>query len=346
MERGRLISLHKRISRGEVRQVIDELIRSEPCEFPEEILSDLLDIFSSHEEFYLGFDVAIALVLKTYDERIYRAVKRRSSIFQTPDTLCKLLQAGIPDSKIEQKIVDYVLGTRLEPTGMVEMSLKVLREHGSIDVLDTLLAIEFEFFSEYKIAQILKESETFWAEGVVRDHKIQIGDLLRDTIRAVRERQSQARNDWGDAGVPTVTSVDPLAGFSRHRESAEKQLRQGDPEASLNYIRKALEALLKAVIKSEGIQPRDKAPIDQLLLSQLTGVLMDKKNARCPQKYIAQYIVNLQQKSTLGSHDQPVAQGETAPNEVMVAGLLEELDKCGKYLRHYMSDINAGEIRR
>jgi len=346
MERGRLISLRSRISRGEVRQVIDELIRSEPSEFPEEILSDLLNIFSSHEEFYLGFDVAMALVLKTHDERIYRAVKKRSSIFQNPDTLCRLLQVGIPDFRIEQKIADYVLRTRLEPTGMVEMSLKALREHGSIDVLDTLLAIEFEFFSEYKLAQILKESETSWAEGVVRDYKIQIGDLLRDTIRAVRERQSKARNDWGDAVVATVTSVDPLAGFSKHRESADKQLRQGDPDASLNYIRKALEALLKAVIKSEGIQPRDKAPIDQFLLSQLIGVLMDKKNERRPDKYIAEYIENLQKKSTFGSHDQPVAQGETVPNDVMVAGLLEELDKCGKYFRHYMSDKNAGEIRQ
>jgi len=341
MERGRLISLRNRLNRGDTESVLKELLSSEPFEIPEEILSGILNILSSERTTHLRFDIAVEFILKTRDERVYRSLKTNCSILQNHYTCYQLLEAGIPDAEIEQRVVSS-LESGLGPTGTVHSRLEALRDHGSVAVLDALLAIEYNYFSRFKLAQVLKGTTDSVLHGILNDYEVSTGNLLKDTINCIRNRGSEPSNEWGVIASLENPLIAPFTSFAKHKENAERHFSENDTGASLNYIRKALEALLKAVIKSEEIQPRDKKPIDQLLLPQLIGAIMDAGNSRRPDKYIFGYITNLQNKSTLGSHDQPVVLEETLTNE-MLRGLLVELGHCGRYFQHYIEDKNVGE---
>ena len=121
----------------------------------------------------------------------------RSTLFSTPDVLCDLLKAGISEKAIEEKLCEMlesdfshnVLGRR-------QYILSALRDFGTSSCLDTLEAIEYDFFSRKAVAdtvlnglpKVRPSLTPEFAQQVSLELDRTLGVLLADAISAIRNR--------------------------------------------------------------------------------------------------------------------------------------------------------------
>ena len=211
-------------------------------------------------------------------------------------------------------------------------------------------AIDYDFYPRYQTAKTvsdtlkskndLKPSENFeiYTQGTIRKVDIYLGNLLKETIDSVKKRNGSIDDSWSNAPNKFKT-IFPNA--MDHRNMASQMLNDTNyPKTvfgpALNCVRKALESLLKDVIKLESIEVKNKAPIDSLELPVLVGAVSDASNKKRTDHNINKFIRRLQDITTTGSHDQGKAPIDEIVTREMVEGAISEFDRVLKYFEGYV----------
>ena len=337
MERGRLLSIQRKISLGKLRDVVDEILSiDEPL--PEELIRSIRDSLAAGtilDGWSLG-----KLVMRTRDRGIFQAASVRTMVMGNFEVLCNLLRAGIPAKEIEERLCNELAHDfDRNHYGRRQFMLEALRDYGTINSLDVLEAIDYDFSARQKVAEtvvpglsgVQPAPTKEYAQKIEMETDIFLGKLLKETIGAIRQRNEVGDDLWG----LLARCRDPFARSVNYWKKAVRQLENNDLGASLNYLRKATEAMLKTVIQLKKIQPDKGEPIEKMQLPTLMAILMDKKYGRNPDKIMHKFLEQLRDNSTLGSHDQGEETEDLFGHE-MVKGQIETFDKVLIYFRGYV----------
>lgn len=337
MERGRLFSLKRRISQGKLRDVVGEILSLDE-RLPDELVVSIREALAAGQ--VLDSGSLGKLVISTRDRSLFQIPEVHTTILSSWDVLGKLLHAGIPDKSIERRLCEELASdfdqNRYDRR---QFMLEALRDCGTIDSLDTLEAIEYDFFGRHKLAESVLNGlpdvpptlSPEFVEHTIKKTDIFLGRLIKETIEAARQRNEVGDDLWG----LLAQRGDPFSRAGKYRDAADKHLKNDDLGASLNYVRKATEAMLKTVIELQKIRPDKGEPIEKMQLPTLMAIMMDKKYGRTPDKSFHKFLEQLRDTSTLGSHDQgEETENLFSPN--MVKGQIETFDKVLAYFRDYV----------
>lgn len=337
MERGRLLSLKRRISQGRLIRVVEEVLLEEEA-LPEDLVVSIREALASGfslDSWSLG-----KLVIRTRDREMFQIPGPQAIMLFNFEVLCDLLRAGIPDKTIEERLC-MALATEFDNNslGHRQYMLEALRDCGTTRSLDTLEAIAYDFFGRQKVAETVLNGTSElpptlseeYLQQLLAKTDVFLGRLLNDAIEAIRLRNDLGDDLWG----VLAQRGDPFSRSEKYRESADQHLENDDLGASLNYLRKATEAMLKTVIELVGMRPDKGEPIERMQLPTLMGVLMDKKYGRPPDRNIHKFLEQLRDNSTMGSHDQGDGT-EALFGTDMVKGQIETFDKVLTYFRDYV----------
>ena len=236
MERGLIFSLKRKISQGQLREVVKDVIAKGEM-LPEELVISIREALVAGQlldSWMLG-----KLIIFTRDSSLFLIPAIRSTMLFNYEVLCELLAAGIPDKSIEESLCE-MLASDFEKNhyGRRQMMLEALRDYGSISSLDTLEGIEYDFFSRHKLAEIVlndhkdipAEISLEYADHICRKTDLFLGDLLKETIAAVRNRNVISDDLWGSL----ARRGDPFLRAVNYRDSSSNQLDNNDLGASLN----------------------------------------------------------------------------------------------------------------
>ncbi len=335
MERGRLLSLQRRITTGKIHDVIGEILAIDE-ELPQELLALIKESICARAIF--DGETFGKLVIRTRDREIMDAPQVFPSFHV--GTLCELMRARIPDKRIEAALCQRLAyDFETNSYGFRQFVLETLRDCGTIGSLDYLDAIAYDFSARHKLAETISMASPEVSPALTRDYAqhltkttdIFLGNLLKETIAAIRKRNDVGDDLWGLLAL----RGDLFDRAVKYREKANHHLDNNDIGASLNYLRKATEAMLKTVIQLMQLRLEKGDPVDKMQLPTLMAVLMDKKQVQNPDKTIHKFLENLRDISTLGSHDQ----GEDSDDLVGVntaRGSIETFDKTLSYFRGYV----------
>lgn len=341
MERGLILSLKRKISQGQLREVVKDVLAKGEM-LPEELIVSIREALEAGQ--ILDSGLSGKLIICTRDCSLFLVLAMQSTMLSNYEVLCELLGAGIPDKSIEQKLCEMLASDfEKDHYGRRQLMLEAIRDYGSISSLDTLEGIEYDFFSRHKLAGIVlnghqgmpPEISQEFVDHISRKMDLFLGDLLKDTITAVRQRNDIGDDLWGSL----ARRGDPFSRAGKYRDSSSNQLDNNDLGASLNYLRKATEAMLKTVIELEKLRPDKNEPIVKMQLPALMAILMDKKYGRNPDKTCHKYLEQLRDNTTLGSHDQG-EETESLYTAVLVRGQIEIFDIVLKYFRDYVKIVD------
>jgi hypothetical protein len=308
MEQPRLASIRRKISQGDstqLQKVAEELLELGDAA-PPQLMSALRERISAGailDSWTLG-----KLVVRFRDAQLLRIPSVRASVRGNMESVVAMLRAGIPDSEIESWLCDR-LATDFDENwdGFRQYILEALRDFGSVRCLETLQAIEYDFTGRYQTSKLLGDSmPSADCEKTLRHMQGKLdtflGDLLREAIASVRSRDDQGHAPFldhvgGSRGRPSFAAADEYVAL------AENHL-EVDLGSALNNLRKATEALLKSSLKFRGVESHKGEATNTLLLPQLMGILMDRKNDWTPEPFIYKHLESLRDITTIGSHDQ------------------------------------------
>lgn len=308
MDRGRLASLMRKIQHStsnELAVVVDEVLTvGDPI--PDE-LTNALAVRVRDGAALANASVA-KLVGRTQSRSLYIAA--RIGLLGDLWSVLDLYQAGIQDSELERLLCGWLFeyGSRCPDPVRRRYIAEALRDQGSLECLPALEGLEYDFSATVGVARLVDETEK--VTGVV-DHADNLnsrvaplhreidqtfGRILKDAISAVKTRGKECSSN---ASCDVI--LDPFIGAREHCKAAIHHSSQGDNGASLNYTRKALESLLKAVIGALALPVRSPDPVDTLILPKLMSVVNEHLDLPVE---IRKSLETVRDDSTLGSHDQ------------------------------------------
>lgn len=337
MEKGRLLSLTRKISQGKLREIIDE-INAQDGSLPVELVTSIREATAAGQ--LLDNRSLTKLLIRTRDRSLFLIAKSQGILIGGTEELAELLRAGIPDREIEQNLCNRLASDiERESYGYQQYILEALRDYGSISCLDTLEAIEYDLspraFAANTSLKLYHEPlppiSDEYLQRVINKTTVLIYDLLKETIVAIRLRNEKPNDLWG----LRTRQGDPFSRAVKWRNMAESHVNNNDLGATLNYLRKATEALLKTVIELQGITPDKGEPVEKMLIPTLMAILMDKKYTRNPEKAVYKFLEQLRDNTTLGSHDQGEGSEQLLGPE-MAKGQIEIFDKVLTYFRRYV----------
>lgn len=276
MERGRVQSLKRRIGladHSKLKEIADELL-SEGSQTPKELVEALTQRLRKEE--YLDSSTMGKLIVLFRDRDLYQVPHTKSMFLDNVDVLVAFLRAGIPDRQIEERLCERLARDfDKNAYGFRQFILEALRDCGSIDCLDTLEAIDYDFHGHYRTTQTVVDAlggGISTADSMNYGADLTLGRLVKECISAVQARNFLGEYEWSDPpppGIALFSQVDEYIALARGHLD-------GDPGAALNNIRKAIESLLKTVIKLLMIKPRSSDPIEKMQLPGLIGTVMSE----------------------------------------------------------------------
>ncbi len=354
MERGRFLSLKRKIDQadGSLLEQIGEELLSEGEAAPLELIAALTLRLTRGAYIYSRTLAKLVILFRNQD--LYEVPHTKSMLLGSIDVLVDFLRASIPDREIEVRICERLMHDfEKNSYGFREYCLIGLRDYGSINCLDTLEAIDFDFHGRFQTARTVDEaleqnsrydkseiSFTDWSDAVIRNTDLVLGERIKEAIAAVRSRNLQPKYEWSDQVTPVSVHVPLETVFfeqaNGYLELARIQL-DTDLGSSLNNIRKATESLLKTVIKIQKIQPKSVDTIDQMLLPSLIGTVMSNSGVKLIPKHIHQYLTFIQSMSTMGSHDQGLP-SDSLFERGSVEGLLSTFNIVRKFFQTYLQN--------
>jgi len=347
MERGRKESLRRKLVNPSLALMNE--ISNQIIELGEDFPKDLLEIYIKNivNGCHPDKSVLLKVVVALQNKELYQASKL-IFINGVWDKI-ELLKANIPDPEIEQKLtnslVDYFTGDFVIRKEIVES----LRDYGTIECLDGLYALEFDYDPKFKTDLSIQkgldnsgigidlddfdsltedEKESLFKAGVnnmVRGVDITFGKLLKDSIKVISERNKMPHRDWCDSEAST--SVYLMSYNNALIKSKEKY--RDDFRGALNSIRQSLEALLKHVVYENDL--KTVVQIDTMQIENLVQTLRDAK-LEIPKPIFTQ-IELVQKQSTIGSHDQGSITHEDIFTPQMILGTIETLEKISENLK-------------
>jgi HEPN domain-containing protein len=236
--------------------------------------------------------------------------------------LITLLEAKIPDPAIEKRLCNDLYQVFRDSADFRRQEiLSALEEHGSTDCIDDLETIKYQVDPGFSTIKLSREAGATPQDigpqddpndilhAATHEADFAFGEHIRIAIQSIKNHGKPPLSDWSTAGP----IEDPFARAKWYTERAEQHIAGKDFGASLNYCRKALEALLKSFIKLRGLKVKTDEPIDKLELKTLLPVI--NSQVEMP-KDIRMHMEAVQKDSTYGSHDQGVV-----PEEVLTAAI-------------------------
>lgn len=341
MDRGRLLSLKRRIAAAqllELTELTEELVRlGSPV--PEDLVAAIAERIERGHYVVTGAVASLVAVSRT--RRLYAAT--REQLIKDTWALIALLRADIPDPDIEKRLCDQLYQVfRSSDDPRRSEILRALEEYGSTDCLDDLEAIRYEFEPRLRTARLARDigagTERIELQGgpdalfqaVTHRADITFGEMVGIAVQRIQERGKAPVSGWGPVPPPD----DPFALAKSYIERAEQHVTGKDYGASLNYCRKALEAALKSLIKTLGLNVKKDGPVDKLELPPLIAAINSQVDLP---KDIRMAIEAVQRDSTYGSHDQGVV-----PNEVLTAAIAQAtIDKYRQIEAHLADAMRA-----
>lgn len=340
VDRRRLLSLKRQISAAQsfaLTELTEELVAI-GTPVPEELVVALAERIERGACITTG---AIAsLVAASRNRRLYETA--REHVLRDTWAVITLLRGNIPDPAIEKRLRDelYQVFRSSDDPRRSEI-LRALAEHGSTDCLDDLETIEYDFTPRLQTAKLAADITASERIGP-QDHRqdllqaithgadIAFGEKLQIAIKSVRERGKPPANEWG---TPAPTD-DPFALARSYIQKAEQHVAGQDYGAALNYCRKALEAVLKSVIKGLALTVKKDESVDKLELPALIAVVIPQLNVP---KDIRMKIEAVQRDSTYGSHDQGVV-----PDEILTAGIAQATIDKYRQIEAHLAKVMSG----
>jgi len=221
--------------------------------------------------------------------------------------------------------------------------LRALEEHGSTDCLDDLEAIQYEFEPQLQTAERAQDIDTTEErigvepqrgldtvlQAVTHLADIAFGEKVRAALQRIRERGQPRVSDWAMPVAPKET----FALAKSYIERAEQHVAGQDYGASLNYCRKALEAALKSLIKTQQLNVKKDTPVDKLELPPLIAAINSQLDLP---KDIRMAIESVQRDSTYGSHDQGVV-----PTEILTAAIAQATIDKYRQIEGHLANVIA-----
>lgn len=347
MERGRIESLRRKLVNPNA--ILMNEISHQIIELGDAFPKDLLEVYIKNIDIgrYPDKSVLLKVVIALRNRELYH-VSKLIFINSVWDKI-ELLKADIPDPEIEQKLTDSLLNYFSENFVIRKEIVETLRDYGSIHCLDSLYAFEFDYDPKFKTDTSIQkgldssdvvinldnfdsltedEKVTLFKTGVnnlVRRVDITFGKLLKDSIKAISERNKNPNQDWKNSEVsPSVY----LANYNIALIKAKEKY-QVDYNGALNAIRQSLEALLKHVVYDKKL--KSASQIDVLQVENLVQILRDTK-LNIPKPIFAQIEI-VQKQSTIGSHDQGSITHESIFTPQMILGIIESLEKINEHLK-------------
>jgi len=336
VERGQIAALKRKIKNADSSTMVKIVhpLLDQKEEIPAEVIQALRDRIQ--QGVYLDSFVMADLIVRSKDYDLYQIPHTKAMTLGNVDALIKLLSAEIPDGEIEERLCAD-LERRIDGNDPVwrKYIVEALRDFGSIECLELLEAIDYEFDPKFKTASIITKAldatstigvpEDFrkWGARITSEVDLAFGELVKEAIISVRDRNRPRPPKWSYKPCSS-TSV-----FSDARDYADKASSHlnSDLGSALNNLRKATESLLKTLIKIRDIKPKKDKPIEQLELPELLSIIQTELR---PPKPIFVQLETLQKQTTLGSHDQghPV---DSFANKDTVSGLISTYNIVEKY---------------
>lgn len=328
-DQGRIASLVRRIKHCksvELWKAVDEVLKMDDP-IPDELIATITS--RVHDGAIMSNSSLASLVARSKSAKLYRAA--RGAIVADLWSVVAAYRAGIEDPDLEVLLCNWLFHYATESQDPVRRRyiVEALRDCGSLGCLQALEGLTYDFSATAGVAGVVEElekatgglsSETDVASRIAslnREVDLDFGKLLREAAAAVKRRGKQV-----DAGAQRVSISDPFVGAREHRAAALRQISQGDYGAALNYTRKSLESLLKAVIRTLNLSLRSADPVDGLLLPVLLSAI--NEHLEVPSEY-RKALESVRDDSTLGSHDQGKAKQELITQAVSQAAV----DRCG-----------------
>lgn len=347
IERGRKESLRRKLV-NPTRETMND-ISHQIIELRENFPKELLETFIQKIEngFYPDKSVLIKLVVSLRNKELYEASK--SVLINGVWDKIELLKADIPDPEIEQRLTNSLIDYFVDDFVIRKEIVECLRDYGSIECLDSLYGLEFDYDPKYKTDIAIQkglekldieidfddvesltdeEKRTLVRRGadkLIRDVDITFGKLLKDSIKVISQRNKTSKQDWRTQN--DLNSV-YLKSYNYSLIKAKEKYRD-DFKGALNATRQSLEALLKHIVYENGLKP--KAQIDNLQIENLVQILRDAK-LDIPRPIFTQ-IELVQKQSTIGSHDQGSILHEDIFTSQMILGIIEALEKINENLK-------------
>jgi hypothetical protein len=341
VDRGRLLSLKRRIAAAqafELTELTEEIVKlGSPA--PEDLVDSIAERIERRQPVVTG--AVASLVAANRNRRLYAAA--REHVIKDTWALITLLGAEIPDPDIEKHLRDelYQVFRSSDDPRRSEV-LRALAEHGSTDCLDDLEAIHYDFEPRLRTATVARDTGVTperigpqdgpdaLLQAVTHRADIAFGENIRIAVQRIRERGKRPVSGWAAAAPPE----DPFALSKSYIERAKQHVAGHDYGASLNYCRKALEAVLKSFIKTQGLNVKKDAPVDKLELPPLIAAINSQVDMP---KDIRMAIEAVQRASTYGSHDQGVV-----PNDVLTAAIVQATIDKYRQIEAYLANLMAG----
>jgi hypothetical protein len=341
MEKGRHESLRRKLINPSMDSMKD--ISIQIVEIGEKFPIDLLSLYIKNirNGLYPDRSELLKVVIALRNKEMYLACK--TDLVKGSDNLINLLKANIPDPEIEQLLVaELVRSNNNNDYPTRRAIIESLRDYGSIGCLDDLYAIEFDYDPkfktdrsiqkglngsniepEYKDFDSLTESERETLgrnkiNNLVRSLDISFGELLKEAIKVIAERNKIPNFDW--CGPESSTSI-YLQGYNTAITKAKQKYRE-DFSVALNSIRQSLEALLKHIAFVNNLKQQPE--LDSLLLTQIITVIRDAKLG-IP-KPIFDQIDHIRAVSNIGSHNQGSFSLKDTFSEASILGHIETVE--------------------
>lgn len=349
MERGRIEALKLRLKWQTAWTERDSVLREmlsvdEDDPALHELVSVLCELLRAGQR--VNGDLLTDLIVKTRSDELYRSARSPNAegpiLTFDPIRASRLLAARIPDPEIEDWLCIDLERRWKEDIVWRKQIVEALKDHGSIDCLPVMYAIEYEFSGRFKAAKTISEAgadrdapEDFesWERQVGRKVDIAFGELLREAIARISAR--------GDPHPATAFGLHSAVKkrFARADEHLSMS-KDADIAGRLNALRRALESVLKEVIKELRLPVKRQEPIDELALDVLMAIVQGGVDLPKP---IRQFLQELQNRTTLGSHDQGDFRVEDLVPEDAWKGILATF---GIVKNHFEMLLDGREVER
>lgn len=295
-----------------MRAIVAECIADRE-KWPSELVAALRDKIP-----FSGIDgeQLVGLILKEMDRELYRAAKPH--LMHNREVLRDLI-GRVSDPEIEERICSHLSEYR-NTIDFCDL-IACLGEHGSRTSLATLEMLEFDLsaesaraaalpipepddeglFSVEQIRQMIDAGQTK-PQIAVREKSKQ---AVVDALKKLRQADRPPPTEWADFQEGELLSVLIFAGADKHTTHCEECLRRGDVESALVALRKATEAVLKAMVSSGKYQLPADWDIDKFSKSTLEVLIQQSGRVFPKSSGVIALARSIQGLTSEAAHDQP-----------------------------------------
>jgi hypothetical protein len=323
-------------------ELVEQLAKDKP------IASDVLDevLRAVQQGKHINAEPLAKLVGDTQNIQLYDAAK--TQLHNDLSAMVQLHRRAFPRPEIEEQLLERLFAIAADNSNPHRRSIvETLRDHGSCEAANALRAIAYDLIPSKFVADInadaVHSKDELSGDDLVRFFK---GNSLRSFIELVESAIRMIKQRHQDRGnsqppIPTLMSNNTegtgegAINLVKHKERAIQYLNT-DSESSLNYSRKAAEAISKFVYRRAGLE-KDGRSAANMTLGEL---LLPLKQKKCLPDLVQVHLSTIQGLGNKGSHDQDSQTETVTSSHAKMA--LDHLEAVEKWFRAYLAGPSTG----